>query len=244
VTAEFSITTASNQVVLDDLRRGHAAFTVQNESGRAISASGRVVVQPPAQAAWLAVAEPVQRAFAPGEAQAYGVDLVVPNSAPDGDYAFHLEMVDVANPDDFVSPGPGVTFHVSGPVTPPPPPQRAGYLATVAGAMVGAFVLGLLAMPFSSPPAEYAAQLVGAVAGAAGNLRWRGYAGAPITAGILAVCWAVWSALLFGVAGRFGPLLVLAAFPAPLVARGAALWRLGSFTWPWGGSPAQEEVAR
>jgi hypothetical protein len=243
--AVFSITTATNEIVLKDLR-GTASFTVQNISGGPLTGGGRIIPDAPAQPSWFTIEGQAQRPFDRGEVEEYAVDVVVPQGTPAGTYSFHLEMVNVANPDDFFSEGPGVTFKVQETPPPPPPCPPGGYLETFVGAVAGELVLGLLVGFFKSASLELLALLVGAVGGAAAALYLRGRAGPFLTAAILLVAQIVWSVPLFLLfrapafsravpfAGlRLFPLVLLLMLPIPLVARGVALVGLGSFTWPW-----------
>src|SRR5712692_3900110 len=102
MTAEFSITTPTNQVVLVN-GTGQAAFTVQNETANIVTARGQLIAESKTQPAWLVLNEPNQRTFNPGQAQTYQAVVSVPDTASAGDYSFYLEMIDVANPDDLIT---------------------------------------------------------------------------------------------------------------------------------------------
>ena len=231
----FSITTATIRIVLDHQRHGVASFTVQNTTNRRVVGAGRPLPEAGAAASWLTgVGEP-ERDFGPAEAQAYQVAIDVPGAVAAGTYGFHLEMVDLANPDDNSSEGPTVTFLVAD----APPPQRCppgGYAAATAGALVLGFAVAVITLAFGSTWAIYFGLLAGEAAGAAVALRWRGYPGVLLTGGALLAVQALWSLPIFlGLASAGGWLVfaTFACFPPPLVARGVALWRLGTFQWPW-----------
>jgi hypothetical protein len=80
-TSPFTITTGSNTVVLNAERKGEAAFTVTNISGRPLR--GRGVPQPlgTAGADWLSIAGEAERDFGIGTAQQYTVQVAVPSAA-------------------------------------------------------------------------------------------------------------------------------------------------------------------
>jgi hypothetical protein len=136
----FTITTATNTTHLSDERRGEAAFTVFNASGRAIRGRARLVAEDPVAQEWLALAGEAEREFAIADAQQYTAQIAVPPDAPVGSNVFRLDMVGVENPDrDYVQ-GPTVTF-----VVPEPQPQEQSFpwwiVAVVAGALL---VLGIV----------------------------------------------------------------------------------------------------
>src|SRR5689334_10789021 len=109
-TSPFTITTGSNTVVLNADRRGEAAFTVTNISGRPLR--GRGVPQPlgATGAGWLSIAGQAERDFDIGTTQQYSVQVAVPPDAAPGSYTFRLDAVGVTNPDEIFTQGPVVTF--------------------------------------------------------------------------------------------------------------------------------------
>ncbi|MPZ48141.1 MAG: hypothetical protein GEU75_02320 [Dehalococcoidia bacterium] len=112
VSSPFAITAASNSVRLDAARKAQTAFTVTNASGRTLT--GRAILQPVAAdaAGWFSLAGPAERPFAPNEVFQYSVNISAPPDAMAGPQVFTLNMVDVANPDEFFSSGPPVTVEV------------------------------------------------------------------------------------------------------------------------------------
>src|SRR4030095_10251658 len=123
-TSPFTITTGSNTVVLNAERKGEAAFTVTNITGRALR--GRGVPKPlgPTSPDWLTIAGEAEGDFSVAATQQYAVQVAVPMDAVPGNYTFRLDMVGVDNPDENFTQGPVVAFQVVPPPPPPPPPPK------------------------------------------------------------------------------------------------------------------------
>lgn len=111
----FAITAATSTVNLDASHKGEATFTVTNVSGRSLT--GRALVDPVSSESesWFALATPIERPFQPNEVFQYTVDIAAPAAAPASTQTVTLNMVDVANPDEFFSAGPAVSVLVPGP---------------------------------------------------------------------------------------------------------------------------------
>src|SRR5689334_11240358 len=116
----FDITAATNTIRLNAQRRGEAAFTVFNNSGRALRGRALVVPASPAIAPWLTLDGTSERDFAVAATEQFTVQIAAPPDAAPGVYTFRLDALDVALPDEGLTTGPSVNFEV--PVPPPPPP--------------------------------------------------------------------------------------------------------------------------
>ncbi len=108
----FAITTSAPLVQLNGAGQGEVTFTVSNAVGRPLRA--RVVLEPEGALTpgWLALVGEPERELAPDGTQSYSVKLAAPPSAAEGSYAFHLVVVNVANPDEEFAVGPSVSFQV------------------------------------------------------------------------------------------------------------------------------------
>lgn len=107
----FDITAASNVVSIDkESRKGEAAFTVTNQSGRPIRGRAIVKATNPVAQTWLTIAGNAEHSFQTDSAQTYTVKINLPLDAPEGDYLFQLDMIDVTNPDETYTNGPAVKF--------------------------------------------------------------------------------------------------------------------------------------
>ncbi|MBI5667953.1 MAG: hypothetical protein HZC41_08075 [Chloroflexi bacterium] len=136
----FDITASQSRVNLDSQRRGEVSFTVTNTGGRLVRGRARIVPQGTAAPEWFTLEGNAERNFDVAGVQTYLVQIAVAAAAPAGNYVFRLDMLDVANPDEFYTEGPAVAFEVKGGEIPPddeePPPPK-GYVTTVVGAVVG-----------------------------------------------------------------------------------------------------------
>ena len=135
MTCPFDITAAGNSIRLNAKRHGEASFTVYNRGGSPIRGRAHLVPDNPATAAWFTVAGEVERSFAAAGTEQYVVQVAAPASAPPGSYAFRLDMVDVANPDEVYCEGQTVTFDVPA-VAPKPRPRLFGWVAAAIAALV------------------------------------------------------------------------------------------------------------
>ena len=145
--APFVITSPTNSVLLGPDRTGQAAFTVSNQTGKAIRVRATPTALDPTQAAWLSVVGPAERDYPIGGTEQITIAVLVPTDAAAGTYPFRLDVASVINPDDDWANGPVVAFDVPElPVEPPPPtpPEPPGYLETVLGALGGGLPLGAI----------------------------------------------------------------------------------------------------
>jgi hypothetical protein len=142
----FGVTVATTSVVLDPERRGQAAFTVTNRTTQARRGRARIVVTGSTDPRWLAIAGEPESDFKAGATHVFTVDVTVPAAVAEGTYAFRLDVVAVANPDEDYTEGPTVTFAVGADKPKPPPAVKHGYLETAVGAVVGTVVGGAVGL--------------------------------------------------------------------------------------------------
>lgn len=149
--AGFDITTPTNTVVLrrtrDGTASGEASFAVANQTRHAVRAQATPVTDAPTDQAWLEVEGAVERDLAVGATEPFTVLISVPKAAAPGEYPFRLDVKSVTLPDEEWGRGPVVRFRVPElPVEPPPivEEEPPGYLETVGGALLGAFVVAVI----------------------------------------------------------------------------------------------------
>ena len=145
--APFGIQGPTNTVLLGANRTGEAAFSVSNQTGRAVRARASVAVVDPTQASWLSIGGMAERQYPAGGMEQITVAVTVPPEAAAGIYQFRLNVTSVVNPDEDWAQGPLVAFQVTGPGRPPDEPrptERPGYLETLVGAYVGALPMAIL----------------------------------------------------------------------------------------------------
>lgn len=145
--APFVITSPTNSVLLGPDRTGQAAFTVSNQTGRAVRARATPTAIDPTQGSWLGLVGLAERDFPVGGHEQVTVTVTVPPDAVAGPYQFRLDIASVINPDDDWAHGPVVAFEVPAlPEEPdePLPPEPRGYLETTLGALAGGLPLGAL----------------------------------------------------------------------------------------------------
>jgi len=117
----FTVSAVTNSVILGADRRGEAAFSVSNVSGRALRGRSRLMFDQGESdttadlSGWLTVVPPEERDFEIAETEQYRVQIAPPGNAPAGSYRFRLDMVDVEDPEENYSPGPTVIFQVPEP---------------------------------------------------------------------------------------------------------------------------------
>jgi hypothetical protein len=111
----FDITAATESVNLSASGQGEIAFTVSNALRVPMRARATVMMAPPAQREWTAIAGEAERDFAPDGTQQFIVKLQVPPGTPPGRYTFHLLVSNVANTDEQYADGPTVSFVVPQP---------------------------------------------------------------------------------------------------------------------------------
>ncbi|HEU0020750.1 MAG TPA: Ig-like domain-containing protein [Dehalococcoidia bacterium] len=114
----FAITVPNNSVPLNAQRRGSASFSVYDSSGRPVRGRAVLVPQGGATPDWFSIVGEAERDFVPSETVQYTVQVDIPSGAPPGEYSFQLDMVNVANPDEDYTRGPGVTIGVPESATP------------------------------------------------------------------------------------------------------------------------------
>ena len=121
----FSISTATNNIPIRKQRSATVIFTVTSTSSRPCTGRAILVMDPPndLQSAWLQLNPPEEseRTFEAHGVQDYIVEVNVPVEAIAGEYLFHLDMLDIDNPDETYSEGPRVMLLVA---APPPPPKE------------------------------------------------------------------------------------------------------------------------
>jgi hypothetical protein len=147
VAAPFNIQGPTNTVLLGPNRTGEAAFSVSNQTGRAIRARATVVAIDLTQAAWLSISGTSERDYPIGGMEQMTVVVTVPSDVAGGLYSLRLDIASVVNPDEDWAQGPVVAFQVPDiviPPPPPPPPDPPGYVETVLGAFAGALPLGAI----------------------------------------------------------------------------------------------------
>jgi Concanavalin A-like lectin/glucanases superfamily len=133
----FAITTSTSSIWLDGTGRGELTFTVTNALGRPVR--GRAVVEPEGATPreWLALEGEAERDFPPDGTHQYTVKVNVPPGTPQGQHAFHLSAVNVANPDEEFAVGPSASFQVPLPQAPVPRKKfPMAWLALAAGILV------------------------------------------------------------------------------------------------------------
>jgi hypothetical protein len=241
----FSVTTPTATIQLGQNRTGQASYTVTNVSPRPIRAQTRVVAEADAPAAWFSLNGQTDQNYDPGTVRQFIVEIVPPLGAPPGSYDFRVDVVGIDDPDDDSTQGPSCQVTIP-PSTPPPITAPRGYLATLAGAMIGgvvgeAVVVILILTSHNSSPNCHGAGCVvsgaiseilllifglllglvllwvGAAIGASIALRIRHYAGAKLTGTFLVILMVPWALLMgFGVF-RFMHSLILLAVSAPLL---------------------------
>jgi hypothetical protein len=210
ISSPFAITTATNLVMLDTKNRGRATFTVSNRTRTAARGRAQLVPQKPEQAHWLRIDGNAERDFAPDGLQQYSVSVLVDPGTPTGRHNFRLDM-NAVMPASGVIEGPSVAFEVTT-LVPIPKKGKAGYVATLVGAMLGGLagaalgavpgaIFALASISSSTIETVLTIVLVGvllvsapAVAlGAWLNLRGQGYEGARETGLILAAAYFGWA---------------------------------------------------
>lgn len=149
----FSILPASTSIPLDAAGKGSASFTVTNQTGHPVRARVTLTFlgdpQPPRE--WIIPPEVTERDLAVDGAQQFTVLIVVPPKSPGGTYLFRLDAVSTALPDEEWAHSPEVHFIVPEPEKEPEPepePEppvdlRKGYVESLVGCLLGAFVAGL-----------------------------------------------------------------------------------------------------
>jgi len=147
----FTVSAVTNSVILGADRRGEAAFSVSNVSGRALRGRSRLMFDQGESdttadlSGWLTVVPPEERDFEIAETEQYRVQIAPPGNAPAGSYRFRLDMVDVEDPEENYSPGPTVIFQVP---EPEEEPKKFPWwiVAVVAGVVIVAGIVVFLVL--------------------------------------------------------------------------------------------------
>lgn len=135
-TAPFDLVAVTTSLELGPQRRGTAAFSATNRTGRTVRARAMTVALEETASNWLHLADEAERGFAPDATHEYEVGIEVPADAAAGIYPFRLDVVGVDEP-GLQARGPTVAFAVGSERPPSGPTRKRGYLATVAGALAG-----------------------------------------------------------------------------------------------------------
>jgi hypothetical protein len=133
----FAITTSTPSIRLNGAGQGELTFTVSNALGRPVR--GRAVVEPEGVTPreWLALEGEPERDFPPDGTHQYTVRVAVPPGTPQGQYAFHLSVVNVANPDEEFAVGPSASVQVPLPQAPAPKKKLPlAWIALAAGILL------------------------------------------------------------------------------------------------------------
>jgi hypothetical protein len=138
----FSITTATNNIEITEQRRATVPFTVANRSSHALTGRSVLVMDPPndSHSDWLGLKSPEEseRNFPINGVENYTLEVKVPVEAAAGEYVFHLDMLDIENPDETYTVGPTVKLQVT---TPPPPPPKKPFPWRIVAVAVGVLVV-------------------------------------------------------------------------------------------------------
>ena len=123
----FSITTATDSIPIGTQRSARVVFTVTNTSSLPLIGQSFLVMDPPneAKSDWLQLKPPQEseRTFDAHGVQDYLVEVNVPVDALAGEYIFHLDMENTANPDETYTVGPTVLLEVAAPEPESPKPK-------------------------------------------------------------------------------------------------------------------------
>lgn len=149
--AAFDIQSPTTPIPLrrsrDGIAIGEASFTVTNQTGRDVRVRVTPVAEGTTEPAWLDVARPgAERDLMKGASDTFIVLITVPAAAPPGDHTFRLDAVSVSLPDEEWGRGGSVVFHVPEQVVidEPEREEEPGYIETVGGALLGAFVVAIV----------------------------------------------------------------------------------------------------
>jgi hypothetical protein len=122
----FSITTGTNNIPIGTQRRATALFTVSNRSSQPLTGRSVLMMDPPneSHADWLRLKPPQEseRNFPAHGVEDYLVEVNVPVGALAGAYVFHLDMLDIDDPDESYTVGPTVLLDVA--QTEPPKTEK------------------------------------------------------------------------------------------------------------------------
>lgn len=116
----FAITTSTPSIRLNAAGQGELTFTVSNALGRPVRGRAVVELEGATPREWLTLEGEPERDFPPDGTHQYTVKVNVPSGTPQGQHAFHLSVVNVANPDEEFTVGPSASFQVPLPQAPAP----------------------------------------------------------------------------------------------------------------------------
>jgi hypothetical protein len=131
----FAITEVAAEVPLDDQNRGAAVFTVTNLTGDHVRGRAAAVPGLPGEAGWLSLTGDAERAFPPGWTEQYRLAIAVTAGTPAGRHTLRLDVEGLTPPHTETVQGPPVSYQST---AVRPLPADTGYLATLAGAGLGA----------------------------------------------------------------------------------------------------------
>ncbi|MFP2908885.1 LamG domain-containing protein [Pyxidicoccus sp. 3LFB2] len=115
----FDITTTSPALRLDGSRRGEVSFTVTNSLGQPVRGRAVIVPEGGTPPEWFSLTGESERDFPRDGTHVFHVKASVPASQAAGEHAFHLLVVDQANPDEHFADGPTVSVRVPAPLVIP-----------------------------------------------------------------------------------------------------------------------------
>jgi hypothetical protein len=133
----FAITTAGDQISLDQQGNGEITYTVSNTTTRPLRAWPRIKGLGSTDESWVSVVSGGERSFSPGESHQFVVKVNVPANAPTGRYSFRLNVISGSREvEDESIEGPAVSFEVKPAPTVPPRREFPWRLVAVAGVVV------------------------------------------------------------------------------------------------------------
>jgi hypothetical protein len=136
MSSPFAITVANNTVPLDKDQKGQALFTVSNMTSHVIHSRARIVSSSEAIASWLTLEGEAEGSLPAAGSQQYTVHIAAPPKSQAGEYTFHLNMVDLSNPDDNFTEGPTIKFVVEAPSAPASKPFPWWIVAVAVGVLI------------------------------------------------------------------------------------------------------------
>jgi PKD repeat protein len=142
----FAITTAGDQVSLDQQRRGEITYTVSNTTTRPLRAWPRIKGLGSTDESWISVVSGGERSFSPGESHQFVVKVNVPADAPTGKYSFRLNLISGSKDvEDESIEGPAVSFEVKPAPVAAPKPKFPWWIAIVAAILlVGGLLIWII----------------------------------------------------------------------------------------------------
>ncbi|KFA89001.1 hypothetical protein [Archangium violaceum] len=132
----FDVTASTAAVQLSPGRDGEVSFTVSNALHLPLRVRASVEPSGTARSEWMRLREEESRELAPDGTAVFTVKVAVPPGAPEGEYAFKLLVVDVANPDEHYARSPSVAFTVAVAPAPAKKPFPWMWVALAAGVLL------------------------------------------------------------------------------------------------------------